>query len=336
MRCGTAKKLLLKYMLDELKKGKTEKLKEHLATCADCAGELETLKETWNLLDVSEEIDVPEHLSQTIEREASSLVDIELTNQGRWFALRWSLVGAGVAFACCILTFLLFKPFIVRETSIQSGMSKQAGEIKIGFYLEEHQRAAQYVSYHAVSRTPTHPRWIPMRREDMFYYDGSERGGAGVFLRSQSGAGSIPEDEKTPPKITESELVSPSEAQELMPFSIIAPEVLGGSYKLELVLKIKDRECVQLIYSNGVHTLSLFEQPVWTKNGIGQKDFQEYILHKAKEGSRNAILGWLTKEIAFSFVGEAGFSELIRLAEEIQEKMAADSLQNFYEEIYGK
>ena len=336
MRCGKARKLLLTYMMNELKGDKKEELNEHLATCLECANELETLKETWNLLDVSEEIDIPEHLAWRIERQVANLAGIEVKNQGKWLALRWSLVGASLAFACCILAFLLFRHFIVTETSIQSGTSTQAGEIKIGFYLAEHERAAQYVSHHAVSRTPSHPRWIPMRREDMFYYDGSERGGAGVFLRSQSGAGSIPEDEKTPPKITESELVSPSEAQELMPFSIIAPEVLGGSYKLELVLKIKDRECVQLIYSNGVHTLSLFEQPVWTKNGIGQKDFQEYILHKAKEGSRNAILGWLTKEIAFSFVGEAGFSELIRLAEEIQEKMATDNLQNFYEEIYGE
>ena len=336
MRCGTAKKLLLKQMLDELSRDKTEKLKEHLAICADCAEESRTLKETWNLLDVSEAIDVPEYLALRVEREAAHLIDIEIKNQGKWFALRWSLVGASLALACCLVTFFLFKPFIVPKTNVPSRISQQVEEIKIGFYLNEHEKAAQYASYHTVSRTHTQPRWIPMRREDMFYYDGSERGGAGVFLRSQSEEKNIPEDEKTPPKITESELVSLSEAQELMPFSIIAPEVLGGSYQLELVLKIKDRECLQLIYSNGVHTLSLFQQPIWSKNGVGRKDFHQYILHQAKEGSRNAILGWVTKEIAFSFVGEAGFSELIRLSEEIQEKTAANNLQNFYEELYGE
>jgi hypothetical protein len=362
VKCRKAKKLLITYMMDE----KNEKLKEHLTTCSDCADELETLKKTWNLLDVSEEINLPEHLAWRIERQVASLAGIDVKNQGRWFApacaalgaagrLRWSLVGAGLAFACCILAFLLLKPFIAPGTGVQAGMSAQAGEIKIGFYLAEHERAAQYVSYYAVSSTPSSPRWIPMQREDMFYYDGSEKGDSGLFLRSQNGPKNIPEKEPKP-KLTESEIIpippptppstggerggrglsSLSEAQKSMPFPIVAPEVLRGSYKLELALNIKDRECVQLIYSDGVHTLSLFEQPIWTKNGIGRKDFQEYILHKAKEGSKNAILGWLTKEIAFNLVGEAEFSELIRLAEEIQEKITTDKLQGFYEELYGK
>ena len=342
MRCRKAKKLLLTYVMEELKGNIEEKLKEHLTVCSDCADELESLKETWNLLDVPEEIDVPEHLAQEVGRQAAGLKSIvgargsKPQNQGRWFAVRLTprlsagLVGAGLAFACCILALLLLKPFTRPETSVQ------AEEIKIGFYLTEHERVAQYVSFHAVSRTSSTPRWIPMNREDMFYYDGAERKGSGLFLRSRDGWRSLPEDEETRPKITESELITSSKAQDLMPFSIVAPEVLGGNYELGLVLRIRDRECVQLVYSDGAHTLSLFQQSVWTENGIRRKDFQEYVLHKSKEGPRNAVLGWLTKEIAFNLVGEVGFSELVQLSEQIQEKIAVDSLQNFYEELYGK
>lgn len=330
MRCGKAKKLLITYMMDELEGDKREKLEEHLAECSHCANELEALKETWDLLDAPEEMDVPDHLAGRIQQQIAGLTDIQVGNRGRRPALQWSLIGAGLAVACCILALLLISPPITPE------MKLQAGEIKIGFYLAEHERATQYVSFQTVSSTPSTPRWVPMNREDMFYYDGSEGGDSGLFLRNQAGQGSSSGDENAKPRITEGEIITLSEAQKLMPFPVIAPEVLGENYELELVLRIKGKDCVQLVYSDGAHTLSLFQQPLWTKDGIRRRDFQEYVLHKAKEGTRNAVLGWLTKEIAFNFVGEAGFSELVQLAEEMQEKIATDGLQNFYEELYGK
>ncbi len=329
MRCKKAKKLLLSYMMGEMKR--KEKIEEHLAVCSGCTHELETLRETWELLDASEEIDVPEHLTQKIEKQVADLTGIEIEKQGVWTPLRWSLAGAVTALACCILAVLLLKPSITQEADAR------IGDIKIGFYVAEHERAAQYVSFQAVSsRTPSLPRWVPMSREDMFYYDGSEAGDSGVFLRSQGDLKGSPGDEQAKPGITEGEIITLSQAQKLMPFSIIAPEVLGGSYKLELVVKIKGKECIQLVYSDGANTLSLFEQPVWTEDGIGRKDFQEYVLHKAREGQRDAVLGWLSRDIAFSFVGKVGFSELIQLAEEIQEKIATDRLKDFYENLYGE
>jgi len=330
MRCSKARKSFLSYILDELGGDERERLTKHLATCPDCMSELESLEKTWNLLDLSEDIDPPEHLTQRIKRQVADLKGIEVKDQGRWPALRWSLVGAGVTLVCCILAFFLLRPFI------GSGARIQAGEIKIGFYLMEHERAVRYTAFHNESRIPPSARWVPMRKEDMFYYEEAERGEAGIFLRGQSGRRNRVEDEGTKPRIVESELITLPDARRLMRFPIIAPEVLGRRYKLKFVLKIKDRECVQLVYSDGLRTISLFEQPVWTKNGIGRKDFQEYILHKAKEGSRNAVLGWITKETAFNLVGEVGFSELIQLAEEIQEKMTVDRLLRFYEGLYGR
>ena len=330
MRCEKAKKLLTTYMMGELEGGKKEELNEHLAACSDCADELESLKETWDLLDTSEEVDVPERLAQKVEGQVASLTGIEVKNRGGWSALRWSLTGAGLALVCCILALLLFEPPSAPEIGVQ------AGEIKIGFYLDEHERAAQYVSLHAVSRESGPPRWVPIQRENMFYYDGSENGSSGLFLRSQDSRKSSPGDQKSRPAITEGELITLSKAQKLVQFSIVAPKVLGGNYELEVVVKIKDSECIQLVYSDGVHTLSLFQQPLWTENGIRRRDFQEYILHKTSEEPRSAVLGWLTSETAFNLVGEVGFSELMQLAEEIQEKIATDSLQNLYEELYSR
>ena len=330
MRCGKAKKLLTTYTMGKLEGGKGESLNEHLTACSECADELESLRETWDLLGVSEEVDVPEHLAQEVERQVASLAGVEVRDRGRRSALQWSLTGAGLALVCCILALLLFRPPAAPEIKFQ------AGEIEIGFYLDEHERAAQYVSFHAVSRDSSPPRWVAIQRENMFYYDGSEDGSSGVFLRSQDGRERLPEDGKARPAIAEGELITLSKAQKLMPFSVVAPEVLGGNYELEVVVKIKDSECIQLVYSDGVHTLSLFQQPLWTENGIPRRDFQEYILHKTREEPRSAVLGWLTSEIAFNFVGEIGFSELMRLAEEIQEKIATDSLQNRYEELYGR
>ena len=101
-------------------------------------------------------------------------------------------------------------------------------------------------------------------------------------------------------------------------------------------MKINGKDCVQIVYSDGAHTLSLFQQHIWAEDGIRRRDFQEYILHKAKGGPRNAVLGWTTAETAFNLVGEVGFSELMQLAEEIQEKIATDKLQDLYEDLYGE
>ena len=330
MRCEKAKKLLTTYMMGELEGGKKEELNEHLASCSDCADEWESLRETWDLMGVSEEVDVPEYLAQKVQRQVASLAGIEVKNRGGWLALRWSLTGAGLALVCCILALLLLRPPAAQE------MKVQAEEIKIGFYLDEHERAAQYVSFHAVSREFSPPRWVPMQRENMFYYDGSEDGSSGLFLRSQDTRKGLPTEENAKPTIADGELITLSKAQKLVPFSIVAPEVLGGNYELEVVVRIKDSECIQLVYSDGVHTLSLFQQPLWTENGIRRRDFQEYILHKTSEEPRSAVLGWLTSETAFNLVGEVGFSELMQLAEEIQEKIATDSLQNLYEELYSR
>jgi len=330
MRCKKSRKLLITYIINELKAAKREKLEEHLASCSDCSSELEALRGLWDLLDVSENIDVPGHLAQKVASQAASLVDVKVESQWRWYALQWSLMGAVLTLVCCILALLFLDP------STKPEMSYQAGDVKIGFYLAEHEKATQYVSFQTVSSTPSKSRWIPMNREDMFYYDGLEGGDSGVFLRGQEGRRNSFQDKNAKPAITEGKIITFSEAEKLMPFSVAAPETLGSNYKFEFVVKINGKECVQIVYSDGARTLSLFQQHVWAENGIRRRDFQEYILHKAKGGSQNAVLGWITKETAFNLVGEVGFSELMQLAEEIQEKIATDKLQDFYEKLYGE
>jgi hypothetical protein len=153
-------------------------------------------------------------------------------------------------------------------------------------------------------------------------------------------------DRKTKSSVSEANIINVEEAQKLMPFKIVAPKVLagtpllggvgGGYYQLAFILKIKEKECVQLVYSNGAQTISLFEQPLWTKNGIGRQDFQQYILYKTQTDSQNSVLGWHTKEIAFNLVSEAKFLDLMAIAEEVQERERTDKFQNFYEQLYGK
>jgi hypothetical protein len=386
MNCQKAKNLFSTYIKGELEKAEQMKLTEHLIRCAICAHELEALNRTWNLLDAWEEIDVPEFLTQQVERQVASLAATEAAKKerevkaptetvadGRWHPLKWFFAGAGAAMAFCILAFLVVKPFIlqgymkVTESEIakqaENGIAKQAGEIKIEFYLTEHERAAQHATLYTVAESKIAPQFrIPMRREDIFYYDAApspglaQKGQSGLILRTPHlSTGEIKEPDEAMAgnekkdihsAIAESDIINVEEAQKLMPFKIVAPKVLagtpllggvgGGYYQLAFILKIKEKECVQLVYSNGAQTISLFEQPLWTKNGIGRQDFQQYILYKAQTDSQNSVLGWHTHEIVFNLVSEAKFLDLMAIAEEVQERERTDKFQNFYEQLYGK
>ena len=127
---------------------------------------------------------------------------------------------------------------------------------------------------------------VELGYEDVFYYDagrGPDRewpGEIGIFLRAPRRsvyparkASSQADD------ISNGHSLSLRKAQESVSFEVMAPRILHPGYFLENIRRIEGKECLQLIYTNGISTLSLFEQAFRSEEKFHSGDFREYVMY---------------------------------------------------------
>ena len=89
-----------------------------------------------------------------------------------------------------------------------------------------------------------------------------------------------------------------------------------------------------MVYSNGPGVISLFEQPLKAREQLDRKDLREYILRLVGDKERMAILGWVTERLSFNLIGEMTLSDLMKIAEEIQERCLTDKAKQYYRRLY--
>jgi len=229
-------------------------------------------------------------------------------------------------------------PLRLSSTEEGEAPSEPETKITINFYLKEHENAIMQASY---SSQPKHQE-IELGREDMFYYDTvrgmgrEQQGEAGVFLRAprrssyptpREPSTSLQETEATSLRAKRSNLatnianshkLSLKEAQETVNFKIVAPQTLYPAYLLENIRKIEGAECLHLIYTDGMSTLSLFEQAVESEEKLHSSDFREYVMY-SKEGDEPVnIIGWSGAEVSFTLIGKEDLSHLMDIIRAIQ------------------
>ena len=165
---------------------------------------------------------------------------------------------------------------------------------------------------------------IELGYEDVLYYDavrGSEfLGERGVFLRApRHRSFPVRGEPFIAPHIANGHKLDLQKAQEAVGFKIVVPQTLYPGYFLESIRKIEKRECLQLIYTNGISTISLFEQAVGSKEKFQSGDFREYVMYSQKGGEPVNIIGWNSAEVSFTLIGEEDFSHLMGIIRAIQE-----------------
>jgi len=108
-------------------------------------------------------------------------------------------------------------------------------------------------------------------------------------------------------------------------FEPVAPVRLHPGYILDSIRKIEDYNSLHLIYTNGINTLSLFEQSLDGKKGLAAQDFREYAVYRSIEadelpvtGSDKAtILAWRNGSVSFVLIGKEDMSRLMDLAQTV-------------------
>jgi hypothetical protein len=187
----------------------------------------------------------------------------------------------------------------------------------INFYLREHQ---DVVARHA-SLNPTTPQPLQMRvsQHDILYYelldDQPEYMHPGIIVRGPSSQREIGLPEA--PVISNGHTMTLSEALENTNFDLVAPPWLHPYYKLNQIRTIEDRDALQLLYTNGINSISLFEQSLDRRRGLSRQDFREYAVYRNTEQVGGIILAWRDDVLSYVLIGNIEMSQLMDMAQSI-------------------
>jgi len=265
-------------------------------------------------------------LETTLER--SNKLDTVEINVRSWRRFQW-LVWAGSLAATFLIIFSLVIALILSQKEVTDLKHEleltrhDAATVEIddsaiiNFYAREHQ---DLVARHAsLSQAQPEPMQIRVSQDDILYYellDGQpETMSPGIIVRGPSSQGPI-----NPPKapvISNGHTLSLSEAKETANFDLVAPPWLHPYYKLDQIRTIEDRDALQLLYTNGIDSISLFEQPLDGRRGLKPKDFREYAVYQNKGQGGGTILAWRDETLSYVLIGNIEMSQLMDIAQSI-------------------
>ena len=327
MRCSSVRKALGSYLDGELPERKAKRVQKHLAECSACAWELKSFQKIDELGKWAAE-PAPEDywegyltsLHGRLEREERELETPGFFIRrlhflaGYWLRKMSPGLAAVLVIAALIAGYIRLSPTRIGEP--------EAEKITVNFYLKQHENAIMQASY----STGPSQSGVELGYEDVFYYDagrGPDRewpGEMGIFLRApRRSVYTARREPSQADDISNGHSLSLKKAQEAVSFGVAAPQILHPGYFLENIRKIKGKECLQLIYTNGISTLSLFEQAFRSEEKFHSGDFREYVMYSKGNGEPVNIIGWNSADVSFTLIGEEDLPHLMGIIRAIQE-----------------
>ena len=156
-----------------------------------------------------------------------------------------------------------------------------------------------------------------LSQDDILYYEifdeQPEYMHPGIILRGPSSQHQVSSDNA--PAISNGHALTLSEAREATDFDLVLPSWLQPCYRLEEIKKIEGRDALQLLYTNGIDSVSLFEQSLDVQNGLVPKDFREYAIYRNEGQSGGTILAWRDDALSFVLIGNTEISQLMDMAQ---------------------
>ncbi len=234
--------------------------------------------------------------------------------------------------ACCLAAALLIIAswvcFVLsgRVTDLKEELAQAREDIApapadesatINFYLEEHRDLAARQA--AFSSAAPQAAQVHVSRQDVLYYesfdDGLEYMNPAIVVRGPSSQ--LQTGSPEAPVISNGHTMTFSEAIEKTNFDLVAPAWLHPYYRLDQIRTIEDRDALQLLYANGIDTISLFEQPLDGQRGLEPKHFREYAVYLNKGQGGGTILAWRDDELSYVLIGNVEMSQLMDMAQSI-------------------
>lgn len=330
MKCEDIQIRLKAFLSNDLDAQNKIEIKNHLNNCEDCSRNLEELKslseivQTWKGIEPSPWMF--EKVKSQIKEDDSHSRRVFKSSFVRKAAFRFAEV------AVIVVLVLLFSHVLQKPATV----TKDDYTSTISLYLTEHQEAViQTVSQE--SSTPSGAR-ISVHRDDILYFEHidalSSRARPGIIFRGAERSSEEFSPSGAPP-ISKGEVLTLAEAQNAVDFELVAPARFHPGYILESIRKIEDFDSFHLVYTNGIDTISMFEQPLDGEGGLAAQDFREFAVYQSIEPSTDdvkaqdkaTILAWSNGSISFVLIGKMDMSRLMEMAQSIS-KMKKDNLQS--------
>jgi len=265
-------------------------------------------------------------LETTLEK--SSKLETVQNNVRSWRRFR-RLVWAGGLAASFLIIFSLVIALIRSQKEVtglkhelelarQDAATVQTDDSAIiNFYTREHQDVVARRA--SLSSAQPEPMQIQVRQDDILYYellDGlPETMHPGIIVRGPSSQHQI--DSSEAPVISNGHTLSLSKAKETTNFDLVAPPWLHPYYKLDQIRRIEGRDALQLLYTDGINSVSLFEQPLNGQRGLSRQDFREYAVYRNTEQAGGTILAWRDDARSYVLIGNTELSQLMNMAQSI-------------------
>ena len=187
----------------------------------------------------------------------------------------------------------------------------------INLYLKEHQNTiARYASQDSPASQSVQ---MQINQDDIMYYeffdDGTELMNPGLIFRGPSSQRQISSSET--PTISNGHTLTLSEAGETVNFDLVSPSWLHPGYKLSQIRIIEGRDALQLLYNNGINSISLFEQPLDGQRQLSHHDFREYAVYNNQSEGGRTILAWRDNTLSYVLIGNIEMSQLMDMAQAI-------------------
>jgi hypothetical protein len=265
-----------------------------------------------------EEIDIFE------SQEKSKKVNSSTLEPSIWRIKLWRRVGYLAAAFLIISSLAACFVLSGKVTELQNELELAGRDIArtddsatINLYLREHQ---DFIARTA-SLKPSAPQPAQMRlsQDDILYYefldDGPEFMRPGMIVRGPSSPRQIGPSEA--PAISNGHTLTLAEARETADFPLVSPSWLNPGYALDQIRRIEGRDALQLLYTDGINSISLFEQPLDGQRGLSRQDFREYAVYQNAEQAGGTILAWRDDTLSYVLIGNAELSQLMNMAQSI-------------------
>jgi hypothetical protein len=309
LKCEDVQTELEAFVSGETDEPRKSEIRKHLRDCQNCSRALERLTKLSGVLQSWQASEPPPLMYEKLEARLKARTSF----------------GA-ITFRNPLVRKVVFKlaevaAIVAITLSISHLFSKPAPKLRdesasLNFYLREHRDlAAQLASFE-----PSAPAArVDVPRNDILYYEFMDEpyefAHPGIIVRGPSSKHQTNYSEA--PAITNGHTMTLSEARKAADFDLVSPPRLHPGYMLNQIRRIEGRDALHLLYTDGIHTISLFEQPLDGQRGLVPQDFREYAFYRNKGQAGGTILAWRDDALSYVLVGNAEMSQLMDMAQAI-------------------
>jgi hypothetical protein len=309
-RCENIQKELEAFLSDDLDDTQKNEIQKHLNECQKCSQAFNKSTRLSEVLHRWQDAKPPAVMFDRLKRRLESTPP-----QNVMFLTNYS--ARKMAFEMVKVAAVVLITLLVSDWFQESTPEVPDESTTINFYLHEHQSVVpQTVS---TDLTPSEPARMHVNRDDLLYYEffdhRPEYARPGIIMRGPVSQPKITSPEA--PAISNGHILTRKQAREVLGTELKAPARIHPGYILDKIRKIEGRNSLQLLYTDGINTISLFEQSLQGEQRLAVQDFREYAVYQTKGQSGGMILAWSDDVLSYVLIGTSEMSRLMDMAQSI-------------------